>query len=382
MSPLKKTLFLMSLSVVFLMLGSTYFTTFTSLRLFSLDFSETQIASVHMAFAFGFVIGTLKSEFLIQKIGHKKAFILLTLLFSFSTLLNQYFESIFGWIACRFISGICLSAIYVILESLYLIVSPTEKRGQVLAIYMVSLYLSQSMSQFFHQLIPIESVTIFWILGGLIFSSAIPMGFLPQQGFHFTDLKMFSILRKTKVSSLGLHASFISGVILTALYSFLPLVATKLELNVSLSMSLMILGGLSMQWPIGLLSDRFDRKKLLLGLCLLCSIPCLIPLLVPVSPIFLYILIAVMGGVSFGLYPLSMTLVTENKPKEEITVLTTLLVLLYSFGMIFGPMLTPFFNQFQSTFGLYVELILFTLILGSHALYLLRKNPNPTQIIE
>ena len=87
-----------------------------------------------------------------------------------------------------------------------------------------------------------------------------------------------------------------------------------------------------------------------------------------------YLLIILIGGMSFSLYPIAMALLCENKPKEELTALTGLLVLLYSFGMIFGPMLTPFFNMLNDHYGLYLQIIVFSTLLGIHTLTSLIKS--------
>lgn len=367
MQSLNRTLFFISLSVILLMLGSTYFTTFVSLKLASLNVPESIIGLVHTAYSLGFVIGTFKAEFLIEKLGHIRSFIFFGILFAIATIANKFFLSIPGWMFFRLMSGACLAALYVVIESYYLLISPSEKRGKILALYMISLYVSQSVSQFFYNIIPFESDSIFSILSFILFLSCFPMLFVKNPEPPPSSAKLSNALKNPTISWLGLHISFMSGAILTALYSFLPLLAQKLNLSISIAMSLMIVGGLIIQWPIGVLSDRFDRKKLLIAICLLIFIPTSFPFFFPVTKSLSYLLIILIGGFSFTLYPIGMTVVCENKPKEELTALTTLLVLFYSFGMIFGPMLTPFFNQLKEPHGLYLQIILFMFLLGSHA---------------
>lgn len=368
MNSLKRTLIFISLSVVLLMLGSTYCTTLVSLKLSSWNTKESIIGLVHTAFSIGFVLGTLKTEFFIKRIGFIKSFIFFSLVYAVSILGGKFFPSILGWVAIRLLGGICLAALYVILESFYLLISPDEKRGQILSIYMIALYLSQSASQFFYNVIPFESDSIFVLLSSLIFLSCLPILFVKNPSNYTATGSLANSLKNPDISWLGLHSSFASGAILTALYSFLPLLAKKLSLSIPLAMSLMILGGLSFQWPIGYLSDKLDRKKLMIAITLSILIPCSIPFLIPISKLGCYCLIVLIGGFSFALYPLAMTLVCENKPKEDLTALTGLIVLLYSFGMIFGPMLTPYFNMIQNQYGLYIQIILFSVLLTIHNL--------------
>jgi MFS family permease len=358
------------------MLGSTYFTTFLTLKLHQMAVSEGLIGLVHAAFSIGFVIGTLKAEPVIEKIGHRNSFVFFSLLIGASIFLNQYFTSLSGWIFLRLVSGICLAALYVIIESLYLLVSPLEKRGQVLSIYMIALYLSQSASQFFYNLIPLNSDTIFWILALLITVAVLPMARVKNPIVEKESMKIKQVIKQQGLSKLGLHASFASGVILTSLYSFLPLLAKKLDLSVSLAMSALILGGLTFQWPIGYLADRFNKKKVLFIISCFCIIPCLLPLIFYQNPIFNYACVILIGGLSFSFYPLAISAVCENKPKEELTALTGLVMLLYSAGMVFGPIFTPLFNLLGGVYGLFIQVVLFCVIIGIHTFYsLVKKQP-------
>jgi MFS family permease len=243
---------------------------------------------------------------------------------------------------------------------------------------MIALYVSQSVSQFFYDLIPYQSDTTFWVLGLLILISCIPPLFLKNPKIIIPNLSLFSILKTTSFSWLGLNASLISGAILTAIYSFLPLLAKKLGLSISLAMSFMILGGLLCQWPVGALSDRMDRKKLLLWIGCLTLIPYAIPFFFEISKIGYYVIIVSIGILSFALYPVGMTLVCENKPSEELTGLTELLLLFYSVGMIFGPLLTPLFNKITDPFGLYLEIIAFSSIITAHCVFGLLKKRLPS----
>ena len=378
MKSIRSTLFFISLSVILLMLGSTYFTTFISVKLSHQNISEIFIGVVHMAYSIGFVVGTIKTDFFIQRFRYTKSYMVLTLLFAFSTINCLFFSSIYSWMLFRFVCGFCLAALYVILESFYLLISPNEKRGQVLAIYMIALYLSQSASQIFHDILPIDSSYTFIILSGFLILSCLPMFFVDDSNLPKEQIRLFQAFKNLEISKLGLHASFASGVVLTGLYSFLPILAQKLELKVSISMILLILGGLIFQWPIGYLSDKMDRKKLLFGLCWALIAPCMLPIFYPLSTFASYLLITLIGGLSFALYPLAMTLVCENKPKEELTALTGILVLVFSFGMIFGPMLPPIMNHLKDPYGVYLQLIIFSFFLIGHSLFESKKITSTT----
>jgi MFS family permease len=77
--------------------------------------------------------GYAVSEYLIEKVGHIRSFIFFGILFSIATVANKFFISIPGWMFFRLISGACLAALYVVIESYYLLISPSEKRGKIIS---------------------------------------------------------------------------------------------------------------------------------------------------------------------------------------------------------------------------------------------------------
>jgi len=349
---IKKNLFSLSLSVILLMLGSTYFTTFLTLKLHAMDVKEWMIGCVHTAFSVGFIIGTLYVHPFILWFNHRRSFFIFTIGLALAIFANLFVFTLPTIMFLRLISGVSLAALYVIIESLYLMISPLEKRGQILSIYMIALYAAQSVSQFFHHLIPLTSDSIFWILSLIMLLSCVPMKLFYLTAASTPSLSLKSVLKQKSLSFLGLHVSFASGFILTSLYSFLPLFAYKLHLSVAFTMSGLILGGLSSQWPAGLLLDRYSKKKLLIMISLLTIGACAILSQGTLKAPAQYVAVLLLGAFSFSFYPMAIGEVCENQSHERLTGLTAVVMLLYSFGMVLGPSTTPLFNQLLGSYGL------------------------------
>lgn len=370
---IKKNLFNLSFSVVLLMLGSTYFTTFLTLKLHALDVKEWMIGCVHTAFSIGFIIGTLYVHPFILWFNHRRSFFIFTIGLALAVFCNLFVFTLPTIMVLRLISGVSLAALYVIIESLYLMISPLEKRGQILSIYMIALYAAQSVSQFFHHLIPLNSDSIFWILSLIMLLSCLPMKIFHLPPADTPSLSLKSVLKQKSISSLGLHVSFASGFILTSLYSFLPLLAYKIQLSVAFIMSGLILGGLSSQWPTGLVLDRYPKKRVLVILSLLTLGACAILSQMSLQASTQYVMILLLGAFSFSFYPLAIGEVCENQPQETLTGLTAVVMLLYSFGMVLGPSTTPLFNQLLGPYGLIYQVGLSAFLMGIHALFILLK---------
>jgi len=119
---------------------------------------------------------------------------------------------------------------------------------------------------------------------------------------------VFQILKKAPLGPIG---CFVGGIILGSFYSLGPIFAKEIGLSVfqiSQVMGFTILGGLVLQWPIGHLSDIFNRRKVIIGVCF-CLMLVAFALYHSIH-FHYYVLLGLMilfGGISFTLYPLSIT---------------------------------------------------------------------------
>ena len=113
------------------------------------------------------------------------------------------------------------------------------------------------------------------------------------------------------------------------------------------------IGGFVLQWPAGMLSDRFDRRLILAFMSLATAGVALgIIWLAPRGSVYLMGLITLFGGFSFTLYPLSISHTSDRVAQEDLVATTASLLLIYSIGSIIGPLLAPFLMAFFGAIGL------------------------------
>ena len=133
---------------------------------------------------------------------------------------------------------------------------------------------------------------------------------------------------------------------------------------VALFMALVILGGMSLQYPVGKISDFIERRLVLL--CLALSTIVLTGILI-VSAHYLYLLyvsLFVFGGLVFTLYPVSISHACDSLSDDDIVSGTQGLLLAYSVGATLGPFITPVFIKLFGTNGLYVYIITVGILLA------------------
>jgi len=351
-------------SIGLLMLGSAFFLSFISMKMKLAGMDATVIGYVHSAYYFGLWVGAMRVERLIRRIGHIRAFAA----FIGITVASMMIQGLNGhplvWVVMRFFAGISLAGVYVVIESWLLDKSTLETRGQILAIYMISIYGAQSISQFILDGINITSAEPFLVAGLICSLSAIPVATTRAISPELHEPTLPNILELFKIAPFGCLGCILAGFILSAIYSFTPNYALATNVSVSWMVSLTILGGVLLQWPIGKLSDLYDRRNILIMVSLATIIPAIGILYFPGNATVVYPLVFVLGGLCFTLYPLSITQVCDHIESHNITAITGVLLLAYGIGAAFGPLTAPLLMKYVGPSGLYIYIAIIAGILS------------------
>ena len=151
--------------------------------------------------------------------------------------------------------------------------------------------------------------------------------------------------------------AIISGCVLGAIYGLLPIFGKDWGLDVAdiaLMMGLTIVGGLILQWPLGLLSDRLDRRKILFFVSLTVA---LLSLIIAFINGFSYALLLtsvfIFGGFTFTINPLSVTHTSDTLEAKDIIAALGSLIIAYGIGAIIGPILASYAMTFFGYHGLF-----------------------------
>jgi len=349
-------------AVVLMIFGSAFYTTFLSIFLESTGYSREKIGIIQSAFFLGMFLGAFQMEKLIKRVGHIQALAVFGSLAASSTLLQGLIQNFPAWIVLRFLFGLSLAALYIVIESWMLNHSSPKTRGAILSLYMISLYAAQSASQQLLVFINIHSMTPFIISALFTALSIIPVGLsttkmtLPET---HESIRFFQIV---KASPFGVVGCIISGLILSSLYSFLPIFSEAKQMSSANLMSITIAGGVLLQWPIGKLSDRFERRRTMLivvAVAFLLSVVVFVYKQAPAESILIFAFL--IGGFLFTLYPLSITQVCDHLDHSHITAATAFLLIAYGLGSVLGPMTSSLMIK---AFGIQSIFLYFSALLG------------------
>lgn len=368
---LKKIIYSPLASLFLVVVSSSFFLTFISVRIKIIDGSEITLGLIHSAFYGGMLIGSLKSEEIINRVGHIRAFALFSSVLTFVIILQALYQLPKFWILLRFLAGFATAAVYVIIESWLLAQSTKKNKGKILSIYMICLYSAQTIGQFGLDIIDINTIEPF-LLAALVASiSMIPASLTYMKAPEIEPLPKMAVIRYFKASPMGFIGCIASGLIISGIYGFLPNYAMDNNISVSILVGITITGGFVLQWPIGKLSDMFDRIKIITLLSLVMVIVCFILALVPLQDMLVYIFAFFLGGFCFTLYPLCIAQVCDYLDNSNIINVTGTLLFAYGIGAVAGPLVLSFLIKIFSSTAIfyYIAIVSFALLLcGLHSL--------------
>lgn len=348
-------------SIFVLMAGSGFLSTLVSLRLERTGSGDLIIGAVATAYFAGLMLGSLRAGSVVRRVGHIRAFAVFVALLSASTLAYVLYEDGLFWAALRLIDGLCVAGVFVCLESWLNDRAEPETRGGILAAYMVALYSGQALGQLIMAAVGGMPAAPFQVASILISLAIIPLCLTRSAAPVPAEPTPFSLVRFFKVSPLGVAGATVTGLMLGAFYGLAAVHVRRLGLDLTETatfMSVVILGGVALQWPLGRLSDIYDRRLVILALFGATAAMSLGIALASGPGFLLMAMGGIWGGLSFALYPLCVAHSNDRLHASERVAASGGLVLLYSTGAAVGPIAGASTMSLFGSGGLFVFIAL------------------------
>jgi MFS family permease len=349
------------IAIFVLMAGAGFLSTLLSLRLEAAGVGTLIIGAVATCYFVGLVIGALRAGALVRRVGHIRTFAAFVTLLSASTLAYALVQSAALWALLRLIDGLCVAGVFVCLESWLNDRAEADTRGGILAAYMVALYGGQALGQLLLNAGGGLPAVPFQIASILISLAIVPLCLTrsPQPAPPLPST--FSIRTLARVSPLGAVGATATGLMLGAFYGLAAVHVRRLGLDLSQTanfMMLVILGGVALQWPLGRLSDRYDRRRMIVLSFAATTVVALALTLMTHAGILLLVLGTLFGGLSFALYPLCVAHCNDRLLASDRVAASGRLVLLYSAGAAVGPLGAAWAVTWLGTIGLFLFIAL------------------------
>ena len=312
-------------------------------------FSATTLGMIMGGYFTGFVAGTFIVPNLIRRVGHIRVFATLASIGSITVLLHGLFVHPWLWLVARAMAGVCIVGIYIVIESWLNEQTSNEQRGHIFSVYMTTTLIGLGIGQLLLLAGDIATLHLFALGSVLMSLGLVPVALTRVKEPPLVESQRLGLRMLYAISPLGVVGAVFSGVGTGAFWGLGAVLAAGLGLgagDIAAFMALTILGGTLMMWPVGWLSDRYDRRTVLSWVCVLSGLAALLALwLVQIEPRWLLAGGFAYGATAFSIYALSAAHTNDHVESEHMLETTSALQLMYGCGAIAGPVIAGVLMQ-------------------------------------
>ena len=365
-----------------LMLGDGLQGTLLAVRADLEGFSTTLTGLIMSTFYLGFLLGSILTPRLTIKVGHIRVFAAFAALSSAAILLHAIFVTVPVWIAMRLVSGFCFAGLYIVAESWLNDRASNETRGKLLSLYMVVTYVGVGAGQLLLNLADPLEYPLFILTSVLISIAVVPLLLSAGSPPTFQDSVRISLVQLYRLTPLGIVGMFAVGLVTATFFALGPVYAQRMGLgikDISYFMAAAVLGTVLLQGPIGVVSDRFDRRKILTLVTILTAMAAL--LCIPAtqhSTNALFLAVALFGGFAFPLYSVCIAYTNDHLNPNQMIAASGALVLVGGLGAVTGPVLLAMIMDRFGDQALFWSIAAVHGLMGLFAIYrMIRSAPIP-----
>ena len=349
--------------IALLLLGNGLQGTLLGIRASLSGFGTETTGTVMACYYLGYLLGSALTPRLIRRVGSIRVFAALASLVSFAPLAHALWVNPVAWALLRALAGACMVGIYVVAESWLNGAATRENRGRLLSVYLSVCQMSQAGGQFLLGLADPRGFELFVLVSALFSLAVVPISLTRRAAprhEHGTTVPFRQLMRRIPLSLLGVLVVSLSYGAFYAMGAVYALRSGFESASISMFMAATIVGSAVMQWPVGLLTDRIDRRRVMVWLCIAVSGIGVLLAIAPLGvPAISYALMFLYGGLSFPLYGVFVALAGDALEPGELVGASSSILLCNGLGSAMGPIMVAWLMEHTATaaFPLFIALV-------------------------
>jgi MFS family permease len=321
-------------------------------------FSAAALGLLGTGWAVGYVLGCWYTARLVGRVGHIRSFGVMAAFAAVALLTSLLFLTPWVWIPLRGLSGFCFAGAAMIVESWLSERADPASRGRIFGVYtMVNLAASTA-----GQLVLTLGDTtgfLFFVLGAIFYCLAlVPTAMsstVTPRPLVSVRLDLRALWRNSPVAVIGVLCVGVSN---SAFGTMAVVYADRAGLvlaSVALFASLPVLAGTLSQMPVGFLSDRLDRRLVLVGVAAVALALDLAFILLAPQDLWINIALAsLFGAAIYAMYPVIIAHANDHAADGTFIQTSGGLLMIYGFGAIVGPVAAGAAMTWQGGAGLFM----------------------------
>lgn len=329
-------------------------------------FSTFELSLVTSAYFVGFLGGSRLTPSFIRRVGHVRVFAALGSFISAILILYPVATYSWAWVLLRIAVGFCFSGVYVTAESWLNNATTNDMRGKTLSLYLIVQMLGIVVAQGLLNVADPAGFILFVIPSVLVSISFAPILLSVSPTPAFESTHNMSLKELYQISPLGFVGIFLLGGVFSAQFGMSAVYATQIGMSVgqvSIFVSAIFLGAMLLQYPIGWLSDRMDRRQLIFAVALIAAAASALGWASGGNYNVLLVSAFILGGMSNPLYGLLLAYTNDYLDTDDMAAASGGLLFVNGLGAIAGPVVTGWaMTNFGASmfWGLIVVLMLAT----------------------
>lgn len=331
------------LGMLLLMVANGLLVTLLTIRGSTLGFSALEIAIMQACYPLGALGGTMLTPRLIEKVGHIRTFSALASMVSVAAIAHLLTSDPVSWSAMRFLAGFCFPGLYVITESWLNAQAENRMRAQILSVYFIIQTAGPALGTAMIA-VPDPSGNLLFGLSSILLSVAIvPLLLSNVRAPEYSAPDRMPVTRLYKVSPMAVLGIVIMAAGVVAWFISLPLYALQngfTESQASFALVVAMLAAAVSQYPIGWLSDRTDRRYVVIGLASISAVAALW-MAIDTDPSRIVIGFAVIAAVTLPVYSILAAHANDQLSPAQIIPASGTMVFLLQLGQFIGMLIAP-----------------------------------------
>ena len=339
-----------------LTMGNGLMNSLLSINMRLQDYNNQVIGLVMSANYLGILLGVYFCQKVVQQVGHIRSFAVFAAVMTAVSLIHGLYMSAWLWALLRICNGLCVTGLFMVIESWLNEKVEPAFRGRLLSIYMVLVYFGIGSGQLLLNIGDVQGQTIFMIAAILFALCLVPISITRAVNPQPLEVPHYNVIKLFQLAPLSMVGTFMAGMINSSFYAMGPMFGLDIGLpvsQVSFFMSLTVWAGLLFQYPVGLISDRIDRLTVLSSQGFLVMLVSIGMVVLGRAGLSVLMPLTICFGVVFTIYPVAMARAQDNIDKDEIVPVSAALILFFGLGACFGPITASLVISKLGPFGLY-----------------------------
>lgn len=340
-----KTLFsgtwILFISLLLMVLGGGLQGSLLGIRGTDEGFSTLTLSLISSGFYVGYFFGSVVVPMWLKQVGYIRVFAALVAVASVAAVAYAMLIEEYVWLAMRVLTGFCFAGIFMICESWLNSQTHNENRAKVLALYVIVIFVGMTVGQLLLNLGDISGYFLFALASVIISLASVPLLLTNRPVPVIEETGSLGILQLFRRSPLGAVASFLTNFLNGGIVGMSAIYAKTVGMptdKIALFVGAAFVGVIVFQFPVGFISDRVDRRKVIICLSALSAVVAVMAMQTD-DTYGLIGLFGLLGGLSLPLYAVCIAYVNDRLAPEEVLPATSALLKIAGVGNMIAPIL-------------------------------------------